>query len=73
MKKIVFIALLACVSCGPSKTEKKYKLSNCVVDSIKILPPRMGEVVPEELVYTSCRTAFVSKHKKYSVGDTIIY
>ncbi len=73
MKKLAFIALLGLVSCGPSKTEKSYKLKNCVVDSIKLLPPRMGEVVPEELVYTSCRTAFVSKRKKYAVGDTIIY
>jgi len=73
MKKLAFIAMLVCVSCGPSKTEKKYKLSNCVVDSIIILPVRMGEVLPEELVYTSCRTAFTSKSKKYSVGDTIIY
>ena len=73
MKKLAFIALLGLVSCGPSKTEKTYKLKNCVVDSVIILPVRMGEVVPENLVYTSCRTAFVSKHKKYNVGDTIIY
>ena len=73
MKRLVFIALLGLVSCGPSKTEKSYKLKNCVVDSVVVLPVRMGEVVPEELVYTSCRTAFVSKSKKYTVGDTIIY
>jgi hypothetical protein len=72
MKKIAFISLLVCVSCGPSKTEKKYKLSNCVVDSVVALPVRMGEVLPNDLVYTSCRTAFLSKHKKYAVGDTVI-
>jgi hypothetical protein len=33
----------------------------------------MGDVLPENLVYTSCGTAFVSKSKKYAVGDTIIY
>ena len=73
MKKLAFIALLVCVSCGPNKTEKKYTLNNCIVDSVKILPIRMGDVLPEHLVYTSCGTAFVSKSKKYTVGDTIIY
>lgn len=73
MKKLAFIALLVCVSCGPNKTEKKYTLNNCIVDSVKILPIRMGDVLPEHLVYTSCGTAFVSKSKKYAVGDTIIY
>lgn len=73
MKKLAFIALLVCVSCGPSKTEKRYKLYNCVIDSVKVLPIRMGDVLPEELVYTSCGTAFVSKGKKYIVGDTVIF
>jgi hypothetical protein len=73
MKKLAFIMFLLCASCGPSKTKKSYTLKNCVVDSVIVLPVRMGEVVPEELVYTSCSTAFVSKHKKYSIGDTLIY